>query len=71
MLIWYEINFMLVWVHIYLLQKWLVGDDSETPILNSAESTEICPNNASSWSYVDGTQVCFLNYELYYTTFLI
>ena len=71
MLSWYEIHCMLVWVHIYLLQKWLVGENSVTPILNSAESTEICPNNALSWSYVDGTQVCFVNYELYYTKFLI
>ena len=44
----------------YLLQKWLVGEDGETPILNSAESTELCPNNASTWSYVDATQVSFV-----------
>ena len=48
----------------YLLQKWFVGENSETPVLNSAESTELCPNNALSWSYVDQTQVSFVNYEL-------
>ena len=50
----------------YLSQKWLVGEDEETPILNSAESTELCPSDALTWSYVNVTQVKFLNYKLQY-----
>ena len=41
----------------YFSQKWLVGEDGETPILSSTESTELCPSDESTFSYANDTQV--------------
>ena len=34
-----------------------MGENGVTAVLNSEETDNICPSDASSWSYVDGSQV--------------
>jgi len=38
-----------------------VGENGVTAVLNSEETDNICPSDASSWSYVDGSQDCSIS----------
>ena len=43
------------------MQKWVAGKIGEDPVLNSTESTDICPSDNLTLSYVNETQVVSLS----------